>query len=280
MHSAASDDNGLTLARGAAPRDRWTHVPGWLSAAAVPAVATVVILASAWWPATRPPSGNLRSRLAGELLLAEVVLLVVWAPLMGLFTATRVWPSGDTLAGRSRAARILDGTWQLGRHLVIRVGMMTALSLAIMLETRAPIDAVMLVRTHAILSMAALAFAATGALCARMFREPLDAAACATATALFATFALFTGGPAIDSVPRWLLDAALVVNPIVAMEASANIDIFRTDLVYQLSPLAHRQIDYPAFSTALGAYALIALALLVLSARQFSTWPSAPRSKG
>ena len=54
-------------------------------------------------------------------------------------------------------------------------------------------------------------------------------------------------------------------------QAAASIDIFRMDLLYQLSPLAHRQVDYPSFTAAFGAYVSVAVVLLFLSARQVTS---------
>jgi hypothetical protein len=239
-----------------------------LSAAAVPAVSIGLILATdTRWLGSDQAAAAARARLVGQLLLTEAVLAVVWAPLMGLFAAMRVSASGGQLAGRSPAAKLVIGAWQLGRLLVTRIALMTALSGGIVLAMRTTLDASTLVSAHAILGAAALAFATLGAACARMFREPLDAAACATGLALLTAFALFAGGPVLDSIPPWFLTAALAVNPIVATATSANIDLFRMDLLYQLSPLAHRHVEYPALITTFGVHVLAAVALLGLSAR-------------
>jgi hypothetical protein len=52
----------------------------------------------------------------------------------------------------------------------------------------------------------------------------------------------------------------------VATAAGANLDLFRMNLFYQLSPLAHRQVDYPAVAVALAAYTLMAVGMLLLAA--------------
>ena len=175
------------------------------------------------------------------LVLAEAALLAVWAPLLGLFTAMRVWP-GQT-AGRSPALKLVSDTWRLARPLLSRISVITGLSAAAVVTLRATMDPGVWLQSHAVLWSAALALAAFGALCGRMFREPLDAAACAVGLALLTAFALFAAGPVLDGIPTRLLDAALAANPIVATAAAASIDIFRMDLLYQLSPLAHRQVE-------------------------------------
>jgi hypothetical protein len=78
---------------------------------------------------------------------------------------------------------------------------------------------------------------------------------------LAATLALFAAGPALDHAPGRLIDAALAANPIVAMAAAAKIDIFHGELLYQLSPLAHTQIHYPASAGTIGGYGAGAVAL-------------------
>jgi hypothetical protein len=205
------------------------------------------------------------------MLLTEVALLVICAPLAGLFIALRMRLSGDQFPGRSPAMRLLLSAGQVGRPLATWIALMTATSAVIAFAMRAPIDANTVLRSHVILWAAALALATLGAMCAAIFGEPLDAAACAIGAALFAATALFVGGPALDNIPRWLLDASLVANPIVATAASANIDLFRMDLLYQLSPLAHRHVEYPAATTTFAAYVLIAAASLLFTARQFTS---------
>ena len=203
---------------------------------------------------------------ASLLLLAEAALLAVWAPLLGLFTVMRV-PPGQPFAGQSAAATLAAGAWRLGRPLLLRISLMTALSAAAVLTLRGTLDASSWLHAHAVLWSAALALAAFGALCGRMFPEPLDAAACAIGVALLTALALFAAGPLLDTLPAWLLDAALTSNPIVATAAAASIDIFRMDLLYQASPLAHRLVDYPSFTAAFGAYVSLTVVLLFLSAR-------------
>lgn len=147
---------------------------------------------------------------------------------------------------------------------------MTAASAAIAFAAAAQVDANTMLRSHAILWAAALVLAMVGAACASAFSEPLDAAACAMAIALSSAVAVFAGGPVLDAIPRWLLEGALIFNPLVAMAGAANIDLFRMELLYQVSPLAHRHVDYPAPVTVFAAYVLVAVALLLVAARRFN----------
>jgi hypothetical protein len=120
---------------------------------------------------------------------------------------------------------------------------------------------------HAISTAAAIALVAVGAFYRTVFRHVLDAAACALATALIVGFGVFVIGPAAIALPAALLDVALLANPLVATAAAADVDLFRGDLLYHLSPIAHRQFDYPAWQSAAGLYCLIAAAAWYGAAR-------------
>ena len=109
-----------------------------------------------------------------------------------------------------------------------------------------------------------------------MCSDALDAAACALGVALIVGLGLFAAGPVLSTLPRSVLDVALVGNPIVASASAANVDIFRTEPFYRLSPLAHIQIDYPTPATAFVWYALIATVLFVGSARGLARRASDP----
>jgi hypothetical protein len=112
-------------------------------------------------------------------------------------------------------------------------------------------DATAFVATsHATLIAVALALAAWGAFCGGCFRDPLDAAAVSLIVVLMAAVGLFVAGASVADVPRQLVALALTANPLVVIAAAANIDIVRMDLLYQISPLAHTQVDYPAWHIA------------------------------
>jgi hypothetical protein len=232
---------------------QWMRMLGALRFAVVPVTAfgLVLLIADTRWLGSTGLSAAIRTRLAHQFLLAEAALVVLWAPLVGVFTAMRMGP-------------------RLGGSVVARMTLMTAASAAIVLAMQTAMESRPLVWSHAILWAAALALAMLGAACASMFREPLDAGAAAVGVALLGTIALFAAGPALDLLPGSVLDAALAVNPIVTTAAAADLDLWRMPLLYQLSPLAHRQVEYPAGGTALTAYLLIAGALLFLAVRQFT----------
>jgi hypothetical protein len=54
----------------------------------------------------------------------------------------------------------------------------------------------------------------------------------------------------------WLLAA----NPLVTIASAAGIDLLHLDLIYRLSPLAHRGVDLPSWTTASSVFAVLGLA--------------------
>ena len=241
------------------------ELAGIVIAAAVPfvSIGAIAVADTRWLNA---PSLALRTETVVGLLLVQAGVVAIWAPLMGLFTVARVRALRAGEPPENALARMRAGSWQLGWRMMVRATAATASSAAIILALRSSIDAPALLKSHAMLWTVTLTFAAMGAACAAMLAEPLDGAATATVVAVLAATALFAAGPALDGLPPRLLDAALVANPVVATAVGANLDLFRMDLFYQLSPLAHRQIDYPAAAVVLAAYALMAAGMLLLAA--------------
>ena len=117
--------------------------------------------------------------------------------------------------------------------------------------------------SHATMFAVAFALAAFGALCAATLIDPLDAAACSLAIVLTAAGGLLVAGASLTDVPLALIDVAVTASPLVAMTASAHIDLSRMAVPYQMSPLAHLQVDYPAWYAACGWYLLFAAACVL-----------------
>lgn len=118
-------------------------------------------------------------------------------------------------------------------------------------------DAVRFVATsHAVLASAVLALAALGALLASILRHPLDAVALALGVALTASYGLLVAGAPVGGLSTTWLEAAMLASPVMTMATAAQVDLVRTDIWYQVSPLAHVRLEYPALSTVCGAYLL------------------------
>ena len=110
--------------------------------------------------------------------------------------------------------------------------------------------------SHAVLASATLALAALGALLASVFRNPLDAGAVALGVALTAAYGVLVAGAAVGELSTTWLTTALLASPIMTVATAAQVDLVRTDIWYQVSPLAHIRLEYPALGAVCGAYLL------------------------
>ena len=135
---------------------------------------------------------------------------------------------------------------------------------------------------HLTLGAVALALAAFGALCGTAFRDPLDAAACSLLIVLVATGGLLVAGASVADVPRPFLEVALAASPLIAIASAAHVDVIRMGVPYQISPLAHIQIDYPSWLAVCLAYLALAACFMVLAWRRWDVgvrWPQNSRFK-
>ncbi len=78
------------------------------------------------------------------------------------------------------------------------------------------------------------------------------------ATAL--TIGPFALGPLMSDLPLGAYNWMLLANPLVTVSSAAGIDLLHLDLLYRLSPLAHRGVALPAWTTACSGYAVLGLA--------------------
>lgn len=235
--------------------DRHRSARLWLAAAALPCVAAaasvfVHIEPSAWL--TMPDS--VRRGVTADALLYIAAALILAAPLAGVVTGTAGRPDGK---GPARTA----GPGVTG-PLVIAVLVFVASSAVVTLLGWGQIDRPALqfvAASHATLGAVGLALAAFGAFCGALFRDPLDAAAVSIGVVLLATGGLLVAGASVGDLPQAWIHAGLTASPLVAITAAAEIDIVRMGLPYQISPLAHLQVDYPTWYTASGCYLVVAV---------------------
>jgi hypothetical protein len=249
----------------------------WMLAALLPvaASATAVFVnvdSAGWWSM----SPSTKRALQGDALLYTALAVVLLAPLAGVIVA-----AGERLrrdrTGRSEA---LDATWSL----VVTVATFVACSGALAVfgsgvadpEGLGPVAA-----SHATMFAVALALAAFGALCGTTFTDSLDAAGFSLAVVIVLAAALLVAGSSLVNAPRALIDLALAANPLITMASAAHIDVMRMDLPYQMSPLAHIQVQYLSWQAACAWYLSVAgLCFLWLRWRGRS-WPLASvRLKG
>ena len=239
-------------------------------AACVPVVASGASLAASVEPrAWLSLSDQVRWSLASDALLFTTASAIVCAPVVGAVIASRyrdrrtdgrllpaVIPLAAALSVFTIVSAMLTFAWRFGRG-----------------------DEVLFVeRSHLTLFAAAAALAGIGALSSAWFRHTLDAAGFSVLLVIVASVGMLVGGAGVGDLPRPVITAGLAASPLIAMATAAEIDIVRSDLLYQISPLAHMQIDYPTWSLASACYLAVAcFCVLFLTAddrRMASALPS------
>ncbi len=196
-------------------------------------------------------------------LMPDAVLYSTWALVVAA-----------PLAGVVRASQ--------PRSLAVIVALFVGVSAAIHLaafgfgaETMA-----MVAVSHATIASAAVALVGVGALCAATFRDRLDAAAAAMSAAIVLSAGVLVAGAPVAEAPRGLVEAALTASPVVAIASAAGIDLLRTDVLYQLSPLARLRFDYPTWYVASAWYLAAASLMYVAASRMMRTIDGCPHLKG
>jgi len=207
----------------------------------VPALASVIAaLEPGHWSGV---SAALVRNVTPDALLYSAVCTVVAAPLAGV--AVRSW-----------------------QRLALATAVMCAVSAALTLaRLGVSVEALQfVVMSHAVLACATLALAALGALLGAVFRHPLDAAAVALGVALTAAYGVLVAGASVGSLSTGLLKAALLASPVMTVATAAHVDLVRSDIWYQVSPLAHIGLEYPTWGTVCGWYLMAGFAGFVAAA--------------
>ena len=227
-------------------------------AACVPLIAHVCALAvnfepSAWLTLTE----RTRWSLAPDALLFTTSFAIVCAPVFGVVIAGR----------RTHGDRggVLRPAMQIAAVALLFSAVSAVLTLGWRLGQE---DALSFVaRSHVTLAACATALTAWGALCGAWFRNPLDAAGVSLLTTLSASVGLLVSGTIAGDLPRSFVAAGLTASPLVAVASAGQIDLLHSDLLYQISPLAHMQIDYPTWTLATACYlAAAGVCILTLTA--------------
>ena len=228
----------------------------WLLFCCIPplsmAASLLVNVDAGSWPSISMP---LMRALAADAWLYCAGFITIAAPLAGVAAAWSRKPLRGLAASEGAAAEALA----TARPLLVAVLLFTAVSALLTLALAdAPGAATFTATSHATLAAVALALAVFGAFCGASFADPLDAAACSLGLVLLTAAGVLVAGASLERVPPAFIDLALTASPLVAMTSAARIDILRMDTLYQISPLAHLQVEYPAWYTAAGWYLLFA----------------------
>jgi hypothetical protein len=221
----------------------------YLAAALLPLVASVASLAtavdgSAWADVT--PS--LLRAVTPDALLYSAVGVVVAAPLAGVAVASfRRRPGVERR--RQPALRTVG-------QLALATAIFSVVS-ALLTIARLGLDAEAIrfaITSHAVLASVTVALAAFGAWLGSLFRDPLDAAALAVTATLTAAYGVLVAGAPVGELSAPILKAALLASPLMTVATAAQVDLVRTDIWYQISPLAHVRLEYPSWGMMCGAY--------------------------
>lgn len=204
------------------------------------------------WPSISMP---LMRGLAADAWLYCAGFIIIAAPLAGVAAAWSRKSLGGLAAPMGAAAEALAIAWPLLVAVLLFIAVSALLRLAL---ADAPGAAEFTATSHATMAAVAFALAVFGAFCGASFADPLDGAACSLSLVLLAAAGVLVGGASLEFVPPPFIDLALTASPMVAMTSAARIDILRMDALYQISPLAHLQVDYPAWHTASGWYLVFA----------------------
>ena len=195
-----------------------------------------------------------------DALLYSAACVLLAAPVAGVAVAAS---RRSTRHDDPRRAAGLDAL-----RLIAATGIFCAVSAVLTLARLAPsIDALRFIGTsHLVLASVTLALAALGALMGTLLRDPLDAAAAALCIAATAGYGVLIAGTPVGTMPAPVLKAALLASPIMSIASAAQIDLVRSEIWYQISPLAHVQVEYPTWTAvclsylAAGCMALLGMA--------------------
>jgi hypothetical protein len=186
-----------------------------------------------------------------DALLYSAVCVVVVAPVAGVAVTAARRKAAER--GSPSGSAVDDA-----RQLAIATAILCAISAALtVLRLGGGAETLSFVATsHAVLAAATLALAALGALLGTLLRDPLDAAAIALVIAMTAAYGVLVAGAPVGELPAPLLTAALLASPVMAVASAAHVDLVRADIWYQISPLAHVQVEYPTWGAACASYLL------------------------
>jgi hypothetical protein len=229
--------------------------------ALLPVVVAFALRWSSPWPLDTSVPANGWARIAADAFVSQTACLVVLAPVAGVAMLQR----GREAARPSGVGTLLRGLSTLAIPVVLAATALAVSSSLLQLRLTTP-GAAVLLASHATLWAATVTLAALGAAAAAVFADPLDAAACALVVAVSDGAAVLVAGPVLMAVPAKAVAAALLANPIVATASAAHIDVFRTRVLYLISPLAHTRIDYPPAAMSSIWYVVVAIALFTCAA--------------
>ena len=155
------------------------------------------------------------------------------------------------------------GGWRvLPRFVVIVLGVVLLASVGVLLFSwraiAGGITAALFGHVALIISVAAVA--ELGRLAGAFVADRLAGALTALGIGVLLVAGAFAAGPLTGDLSATASMWLLVANPLVAITSAAGIDLLHLDTIYRTSPLAHRGVVLPAWTTACAVYAVTGLA--------------------
>ena len=201
------------------------------------------------------------------IALIEVALIILAGPLLTVAAFSR--PDRRALVGTRLACgeSPLSIVWRLARTALGRAAIVVGLaSLALLLTAlmpRGPTVATVVTTQVALLAVAA-GLLGLGLCCSSLWPDVHDAVGVAYVVIALVMGSLLLAGPYIARTPdaTAVIQAVLVVNPVVAVASAFDFDVLRSETLYGLSPIGQRRFDYPAWYALAGVYLAAAVVLL------------------
>lgn len=113
---------------------------------------------------------------------------------------------------------------------------------------------------HVAFLVSAATLTQLGRLLRAVFGDQMRAALVGLLVAIGITVLPFALGPLVNPLSLRASTWLLAANPLVTVASAAGIDLLHLDVVYRLSPLAHRGVDLPSWTTACSVFAVLGLA--------------------
>ncbi len=182
---------------------------------------------------------------AGDFFVAASATSLIAAPLAG-----------------TTGARLLNRRVIISTALLAVVGSLAFLAWSWRQIPGGPLAAL---RGHAALIVSVAALTTLGRAARALLSDPLAAAMAALVMSAILVAGIFAMAPLTANVSSAQSTWLLLANPLVAVTSAAGIDLLHLDTIYRTSPLAHRGVVLPAWTTACAVYAVAGLAFDVVS---------------
>lgn len=241
--------------------NRYSSCAAWAAAVSLAGTvgAVVTILHPRVWLTPSPAW----SGLAPVALLYSTGLLIAAAPVAGVAIGCRERLRAKVAGAASTAARIVVSL-VVGALAFAAAAAASTLTIGLFAGED---FSMALLGAHAVQGIAALAIGLGGAVLACWFRNPLDAAAWAVTLTWVGSFGILGAGTLVERLPHALVEWTLGASPLMVVATAARIDVLRTDIVYQISPLAHAQMQLPDWPIVSAGYLSLAAACAVVLLR-------------